>query len=415
MNKNTIFLFEDLKIFILNNFRDEIVLYPQLIENGEILDTNYVYYLMKKKIETLNIKNKVLFLVNSSKFLKFDIDVSNIKKDEYESYIYYELQKLVPTDMSEYDFTYEYDENLVNVRLVAKSFLDKYKDLAKNLNLKLEGVFYIDDVLIQNNYINYSLNRIKVIQNGLKKEMFSNELAKKFEMYDLSGEDISNLYLKKFVGIDSDIVEKLDELLQNLKYERINWLDRFASEKQYVYFGDLPIESLSKKYVFKNLEIDDINLKNNFIKSKNKNSVNIFLIIGALILLNLCIFILLNNRENKLKTEFSNSLKEIALEKDKNTTLKDDREKDEKGIEGYNKKFESLVENFENISNTEIFFEEYKFLENRVTIKGAANSTAVLEDLLKKQKNIKLISSSVRNGYLYFEIEVGLRDLDEDR
>ena len=35
--------------------------------------------------------------------------------------------------------------------------------------------------------------------------------------------------------------------------------------------------------------------------------------------------------------------------------------KDEKGIEGYNKKFESLVENFENISNTEIFFEEYKF------------------------------------------------------
>lgn len=415
MNKNTIFLFEDLKIFILNNFRDEIVLYPQLIENGEILDTNYVYYLMKKKIETLNIKNKVLFLVNSSKFLKFDIDVSNIKKDEYESYIYYELQKLVPTDMSEYDFTYEYDENLVNVRLVAKSFLDKYKDLAKNLNLKLEGVFYIDDVLIQNNYINYSLNRIKVIQNGLKKEMFSNELAKKFEMYDLSGEDISNLYLKKFVGIDSDIVEKLDELLQNLKYERINWLDRFASEKQYVYFGDLPIESLSKKYVFKNLEIDDINLKNNFIKSKNKNSGNIFLIIGALILLNLCIFILLNNRENKLKTEFSNSLKEIALEKDKNTTLKDDREKDEKGIEGYNKKFESLVENFENISNTEIFFEEYKFLENRVTIKGAANSTAVLEDLLKKQKNIKLISSSVRNGYLYFEIEVGLRDLDEDR
>lgn len=415
MNKNTIFLFEDLKIFILNNFRDEIVLYPQLIENGEILDTNYVYYLMKKKIETLNIKNKVLFLVNSSKFLKFDIDVSNIKKDEYESYIYYELQKLVPTDMSEYDFTYEYDENLVNVRLVAKSFLDKYKDLAKNLNLKLEGVFYIDDVLIQNNYINYSLNRIKVIQNGLKKEMFSNELAKKFEMYDLSGEDISNLYLKKFVGIDSDIVEKLDELLQNLKYERINWLDRFASEKQYVYFGDLPIESLSKKYVFKNLEIDDINLKNNFIKSKNKNIVNIFLIIGALILLNLCIFILLNNRENKLKTEFSNSLKEIALEKDKNTTLKDDREKDEKGIEGYNKKFESLVENFENISNTEIFFEEYKFLENRVTIKGAANSTAVLEDLLKKQKNIKLISSSVRSGYLYFEIEVGLRDLDEDR
>ncbi|EGY78135.1 hypothetical protein HMPREF9129_1801, partial [Peptoniphilus indolicus ATCC 29427] len=167
--------------------------------------------------------------------------------------------------------------------------------------------------------------------------------------------------------------------------------------------------------VFKNLEIDDINLKNNFIKSKNKNSVNIFLIIGALILLNLCIFILLNNRENKLKTEFSNSLKEIALEKDKNTTLKDDREKDEKGIEGYNKKFESLVENFENISNTDIFFEEYKFLENRVTIKGAANSTAVLEDLLKKQKNIKLISSSVRNGYLYFEIEVGLRDLDEDR
>ncbi|MDY2987329.1 MAG: hypothetical protein SOR77_06815 [Peptoniphilus sp.] len=415
MNKNTIFLFEDLKIFILNNFRDEIVLYPQLIENGEILDTNYVYYLMKKKIETLNIKNKVLFLVNSSKFLKFDIDVSNIKKDEYESYIYYELQKLVPTDMSEYDFTYEYDENLVNVRLVAKSFLDKYKDLAKNLNLKLEGVFYIDDVLIQNNYINYSLNRIKVIQNGLKKEMFSNELAKKFEMYDLSGEDISNLYLKKFVGIDSDIVEKLDELLQNLKYERINWLDRFASEKQYVYFGDLPIESLSKKYIFKNLEIDDINLKNNFIKSKNKNSVNIFLIIGALILLNLCIFILLNNRENKLKTEFSNSLKEIALEKDKNNTLKDDRERDEKGIEGYNKKFESLVENFENISNTEIFFEEYKFLENRVTIKGAANSTAVLEDLLKKQKNIKLISSSVRNGYLYFEIEVGLRDLDEDR
>ncbi|SUB76173.1 hypothetical protein [Peptoniphilus indolicus] len=415
MNKRTIFLFEDLKIFILNNFRNEIVLYPQLIENGEILDTNYVYYLMKKKIETLNIKNKVLFLVNSSKFLKFDIDVSNIKKDEYESYIYYELQKLVPTDMSEYDFTYEYDENLVNVRLVAKSFLDKYKDLAKNLNLKLEGVFYIDDVLIQNNYINYSLNRIKVIQNGLKKEIFSNELAKKFEMYDLSGEDISNLYLKKFVGIDSDIVEKLDELLQNLKYERINWLDRFASEKQYVYFGDLPIESLSKKYVFKNLEIDDINLKNNFIKSKNKNSVNIFLIIGALILLNLCIFILLNNRENKLKTEFSNSLKEIALEKDKNTTLKDDREKDEKGIEGYNKKFESLVENFENISNTDIFFEEYKFLENRVTIKGAANSTAVLEDLLKKQKNIKLISSSVRNGYLYFEIEVGLRDLDEDR
>lgn len=415
MNKNTIFLFEDLKIFILNNFRDEIVLYPQLIENGEILDTNYVYYLMKKKIETLNIKNKVLFLVNSSKFLKFDIDVSNIKKDEYESYIYYEIQKLVPTDMSEYDFTYEYDENLVNVRLVAKSFLDKYKDLAKNLNLKLEGVFYIDDVLIQNNYINYSLNRIKVIQNGLKKEMFSNELAKKFEMYDLSGEDISNLYLKKFVGIDSDIVEKLDELLQNLKYERINWLDRFASEKQYVYFGDLPIESLSKKYIFKNLEIDDINLKNNFIKSKNKNSVNIFLIIGALILLNLCIFILLNNRENKLKTEFSNSLKEIALEKDKNNTLKDDRERDEKGIEGYNKKFESLVENFENISNTEIFFEEYKFLENRVTIKGAANSTAVLEDLLKKQKNIKLISSSVRNGYLYFEIEVGLRDLDEDR
>ena len=148
----------------------------------------------------------------------------------------------------------------------------------------------------------------------------------------------------------------------------------------------MPIESLSKKYVFKNLEIDDINLKNNFIKSKNKNSVNIFLIIGALILLNLCIFILLNNRENKLKTEFSNSLKEIALEKDKNTTLKDDREKDEKGIEGYNKKFESLVENFENISNTEIFFEEYKFLENRVTIKGAANSTAVLEDLLKKKK-----------------------------
>ena len=174
-------------------------MYPQLIENGEILDTNYVYYLMKKKIETLNIKNKVLFLVNSSKFLKFDIDVSNIKKDEYESYIYYELQKLVPTDMSEYDFTYEYDENLVNVRLVAKSFLDKYKDLAKNLNLKLEGVFYIDDVLIQNNYINYSLNRIKVIQNGLKKEIFSNELAKKFEMYDLSGEDISNLYLKSLL------------------------------------------------------------------------------------------------------------------------------------------------------------------------------------------------------------------------
>lgn len=409
MKNYTAFLFEDLKIFLLGKKEDEICLYPQLIENGVILDLNYVYYLMKKKLESIAFEGDVIFLINSSKFLNFEIDVSNIKKDETESYIHYELQKLLPESVENYYFTYEYDETLVKVRLVEKSFLDSYKELAKLLKLNLVGIFDVEDAISENNYINYSLNRAKIIEKDFRKDIFSKEISKKLEEYDLNAEDIANIYNGNFNGEDSAVVEKLERLLESFKFERIAWLKRFLKDKDYIYFGDLPIENLFGINLRK-LSINDLKLKNNFIDKKSSKSKYSILAVVVLIAFNVILFCILNNRENTARLEFSNTLKQMAEEKSIKDSKKKESYKYSNSDVEYNKKFEKLVQKLENFNHDEIFFEEYRFYDDKVNIKGIANSTNILKRAMGQSKNAKLLSSSIKDGYLYFEIEVVLRD-----
>lgn len=414
--KNTIFLFEDMKITVFNKSTEEIkeiYLEPGLIEDGEILDLNYLFYLIKKFLENKYIVKEPVFVLNSSKFLKCEIDLSEIKKEEYSSYIYYEIQKLLPINIDEYFYTYEVFEGTAKIRLARKNFIEQYINLSNHLKLNLKGIYYVFDSLKYGDYINYSVTHTQVIEQESDKLILCLEILKILKEYGINGQDFENIVLEKFVGIDSDITKKIEKSLCFGEYEKLDSIKKLANKKDYVIFGDFPARSLENSFNLRDLNINDFELKLNFLKkNKNKFLLPLVLLISLLIL-NSIVYISLNKKVSQSKIDYNFVINE-SLKENKNK-LEGKNSKINLQSKTYEKDFEKLVLNFENYSNDSVIFTDYYFSENSVRVLGIADSTDIFKEVLALHSNTKVISSQVINDDIHFEIEILLEGLNENR
>lgn len=416
--KNYLLLFEDTQITIFEDtYEDKIFLENGLIKDGEIVDFNYLYYLIKKQTENIKRNSKISFIITSSKFTAFDINIAGIKKDELDSFIYYEIQKLLPTSIKNFAYSYENMENTVKVRIVEKNIIEAYKSLAQNLKINLNGIYYISDTLKIGDYINYSINHMQIIDAFDDNMFYFSDFSNFLEKNALNSKDLDDILQGEFSTNDVDALESLRGKIEYFQSERDSWLNKYINkEKSYTYFGDFTIKNLSNSIFHKKLSYADFKLKNNFIEQKNNKKIFITSILLIIIFIfgNFYIYNGLKNHELIAQENYEKMLSESKINKN-NSTKKPQKVGEEVNSKSYEKNFEDLVVRFENFSNDDILFKEYNFVGNKVIIKGISNSSELLNEATNFFKNTKILSTQIIDNDLYFEIEVALEELNENR
>lgn len=403
--KNSVIIFEDLTIEVFSdNTKSKIFLVPNLIKDGEIKDFNYTYYLMNKEIEKTSISKDVIFVVNSSKFLSFEIPTVHLKDDEVKSFLHYELEKMLPDGIDYYYFSYNVVENTAFVRLIKKDILNEYKKLAENLKLQLVGFYYLKDSLKNANYINSSITHLQVIEGKDETLNYNEEISDFLSEYGLNAKDLYNYFYGNFEVKDSDILLKMEEKITFFIYNYKMWFEKHTKFESYKFFGDFKYPQMNK--IQSNLEMFDFEFKNNFIEKKKSFDKKIIFALSIFFILNLFIFVSLDARQKDLETEKIQISKTI-------TPIKEQVVIEEQ--QNYDSDFEKLVIDFDNWENSGILFRSYQFDGEKVIISGISDSTDLFEQIINKYENTKVISTKLMNDDLHFEIEIYFGENNENR
>lgn len=137
--------------------------------DGEILDKDLIYYIIKQEINNRRIKTKNVYLtINSSLIITREVIIPKVEKGEIENILQYQIEDYIPMNPKDYivqfktiGTVYEDDIEKLNILLIAipKNIVEGHFQLLKDLDLNPLILDYQPNSvakLIKNNALNHN-------------------------------------------------------------------------------------------------------------------------------------------------------------------------------------------------------------------------------------------------------------------
>lgn len=151
--REAIIYFEDRRCYVANVDENKSVstLYSfdipmNVLNDGEILDSAQLHYLLKKTLEENELtKSHALFVINSASAVNRTMHVPSMTEKERASLIENECPSLFPQDLEEFaldsvDLKTDDDIHHLLITICPEEILEGYRDLAKKCEIKLRGI-----------------------------------------------------------------------------------------------------------------------------------------------------------------------------------------------------------------------------------------------------------------------------------
>lgn len=423
---------------------ERIKLAPGIIVNGYIEDENYLYYILNKFLKDNRVKNniKAQLILNSSEIRHIEKYDYNLKEEELNSFLYYELNDILKGNIEHYEYRFIKNKRLkLSIFLIPKKMIDDYLDLFEKLHLSIEKINSINDIMfIENKDYNLNINETNAVisinneEFIYSKTIFDNRFSEFIIKNNVDYEDIYYIIDKKEIELftleDKEIKDELQTLVENkldILLNNIIYLDT-----KYVLSGNfsnkIVIDFLERE--IKNIKYKDIsrynNEKINFVNQNQKKFNYLLLIPIIIICLNSLLYMNINQRikreslnlvDNKIVyEEQKNYIEKLNPEEiKKNSKEIKDIEKENaywNNINLENKKYFEILEKLLEYKSDEILFTDFEYFKNSIYISGVSIDDAFLEKIENITGfKVKVISSDDIEEILHFKTKIDLGDL----
>ena len=286
------------------------------VDDGKILDQNYIVAILDKLIKENNIKAKdVIFTTNSSSVINRDILIPSVADEELDTVVKYEIQQYLPINLNDYVIQYVFLEEVlsenketklkINVTAFPERMALSYYNVINSLSLNP----YILDVNYNSinklaNFGEFTLNNKNTIEGtvafvdmgatSINVSIFKDGKIDFTRMIKIGGDNIDfalsesmNMSIKSTEFIKMKEVDLLDNDEGNIKTKTIQKVvDEVLEELERIiqFYRNKSNSSIDKLYVFgglsrfKNMDIylgEKLNIKSSKINEiKNVNLGN---------------------------------------------------------------------------------------------------------------------------------------------
>lgn len=259
---------------------------PFVTASGRIKDVEGMSILISDALKKHNIhSNKAVFVINADSIITRKIKLPLLKKkQEIMSMLRYELNQLIPVDLSQYQFRYkiiktkqEKNYALYVVYCVPLNILNQYSKLAKALKLRTVKFDIPCNCINKISQHNLSINHTDILEEvtafamlDINKVQFCvlNKVVNDFSITtildnnyaEIAAESQMNYISEEHSGYDNFVFEWLDEIRKYIRY--YNSIDyEIKINKLYIY-GSVNIEDDLLQQITGTLNMDVAVLKN---------------------------------------------------------------------------------------------------------------------------------------------------------
>lgn len=139
----------------------EIFLPTQIVNKGAIVDSIHLQYIFKKHLE-ISSSIELIILFSSSKCMVRSIKLIGLTQSEVSGYIEYQLEDLVPVDISKSQIEYIYKDDFLTVYLEPKSLVEELHSIVSTMDYGRVAMYEVAHILL-GNLIKCGMDYIKYV------------------------------------------------------------------------------------------------------------------------------------------------------------------------------------------------------------------------------------------------------------
>lgn len=127
----------------------EIFIPTQIVNKGQIIDSIHLQYIFKKYLEVSS-SIELIILFSSSKCMVRSIELIGLTQSEISGYIKFQLEEIVPVDISNSHIEYIYNDDFLTVYLEPKSLVEELYSMCSTMGYGRVAMFEVAHVLLGN-------------------------------------------------------------------------------------------------------------------------------------------------------------------------------------------------------------------------------------------------------------------------